>query len=139
MHQGGEILCAVTIAGHQESNRLADEANTIKGQELRHSVADARMPIAGDPRLVVEWKIPRGKHAQCAGSQRGIHIDRDDLSMRHGATDEHAMDHSVEMHVVDIAGPAGEQAFVLLDAKVISTGIHVRTSFSTSFNSTAAR
>ena len=57
MHQGGEILCAVTIAGHQESNRLADEANTIKGQELWHSVADARMPIAGDPRLVVEWKI----------------------------------------------------------------------------------
>ena len=57
LHQRGEILCAVTVARDQERNRLADEANTIDGQELRHSVADAGMPIAGDPRLVVEWQI----------------------------------------------------------------------------------
>ena len=140
MHQRGQILRLISICRHQESNRLTHEANAIRRQELGHAVADAGMPIPNDPWLIVEGQICRREHAQSTGCKRLGGVDRCDLGVCMRAADEHAVHHSIEMHVVDKSGASREQAPVLPTQGRSRRGVHgASTSLRHSSIKTAAR
>jgi hypothetical protein len=73
---------------------------------LRKTVADARVPVAQDPRQLVKWQITRRKYDECARRASTRRIDGNDLGMRHGRAHERAMRHVIEMNIINKAGSA---------------------------------
>ena len=110
----GEVLRAIAISRNDKGDGLADKADAIQCKKFRQPIADARMPIAHDPGLVVEGQIPSGQNGNGAGGHRAGRIDRNHLGMRQGAAHEGAMSHPVKLNVVNEAGAPAQKASVFL-------------------------
>ena len=122
----GQVFGLITIFRHDEGDRLADEAHAAGGEKLRQPVADARMPIAHDPRLIVEWQIARRQDRQRPGGASARRVDCEDVRVRHGTAHERSVRHPVQMNVVDEPGRPAQQPAVLLAQRWRRFNVHGR-------------
>ena len=113
LHQRSEVLRPVSVVGDHERHRLADVAHPPAREEGLGAAPDRRVPVAHHEHPVGEGEIVRRKHQPGPGVQRRRRIDGADLRVRMGAADEDAVQHAVEVDVVDEARPSAQQPRVL--------------------------
>ncbi len=101
--------------GHHERDRITDESDLVGAQqgERRVGAADELLHPDG-PRLDEGFDVFAGQHGhdtRCRASR--FDVDADDESVAHDAAHERGVDHSLELHVIDVATTAREDSLVL--------------------------
>ena len=132
LDQACRVLGNIAIVGDDDGNRIADEADFVLGQAIRHvNLFDRRIRHQQrDPLIAHRFRQIAVRHdgVDARQRQRAGFVDAADSGMGMRAAQHHRVQHAGQLDVVDIAAVAGEQRRVLLaqDSRAEPLGPHVQ-------------
>ncbi|ODU67282.1 MAG: hypothetical protein ABT05_04015 [Lautropia sp. SCN 66-9] len=113
-HLLGRVFGQVAAFGNDHRHRLADETHYAAGQrQLPETVEAGQWADAHRDRRRMRRDVGEGECVEHAGQGAcGLEVDRLDAAMGDRAAHDHGVRHPLDLHVVDEAAGAGEEAWV---------------------------
>jgi hypothetical protein len=119
------ILGGVAAFGHDDRDRLADEAGVVTCQEREVLAGERRVRRHDRQRARRLTEIGERHHADHAGSlQRAGGVDRDDTGVGVRATDDGGVQHAGQRDVADVAPAALHETRILLAEEPVADELH---------------